>query len=123
MRRVTFSVAPQGSSTRPAPGVSKPRPAAAAAPASATPPAMNQSQGSTLCFSWAQPAPANTSPSPVASITVRARTAKRPALPWKATPATRPSSAIGSQAREWSSSRTPASQASSWSANFISSGS
>ena len=47
----------------------------------ATPATVNQSQGSTCSCSCAQPAAAKTSPSPVASITMRDLTAKRPDFP------------------------------------------
>jgi hypothetical protein len=80
-------------------------------------------QGSTSSFSCAQPAAAKTSPSPVASTTARARSAKRPDLPWKATAPTRPPSSSGSQAQAWKSTRTPASRGISQQACRISSGS
>jgi len=54
-----------------------------------------------MSFWNAAPARANTSPSPVASTTTRARIAIRPSLLSKLIPATRPSIISGSLAQPW----------------------
>ena len=64
---------------------------------------------SSMSFSNSAPARANTSPSPVASITTRARNARRPALLSNSTALTRPSSTTGSAAQACSTTRTPVS--------------
>ena len=73
-------------------------PARAARAGSSTPLIVNQSQGNTFSVAYAAPAEANTSPSPLASITTSASTAKRPDLAWNVTPVTRSRSTSASHA-------------------------
>ena len=77
--RPTFSIEPQGINSLPSPIVWKPGVAGAAdrARSTSTPPTVNHIHGSTFSSACWQPAALATSRSPVASITLRAFTAKR----------------------------------------------